>query len=124
MTPDEFISRLFTDVMRAAAEEADFFADPPGRSPAPDYMAVAELIQGLDTEQRRVLESLLQLVAGRTLMNVLYTLDGVHPILDMPNAHIELAVVEPDGRSEMLPADAPGELGDIARALETTRRGL
>jgi hypothetical protein len=129
MTPDEFVQRLYDSTIRMAEGEADFFADPPGRSPfhgKSRLREVTEFIRGLDDEQREALNEFATLVATRALMGVLYSLDGIGTIVDDPvNERWEIAMVGPNGRHEMLPLDdAPGELGDIARALETTRWGL
>ena len=66
---------LYDNVIRAVADELDFFANPPGHSPTPGPADTAELIAELGDNQR-VLGRLFELVAARTLINVLYPLDG------------------------------------------------
>lgn len=125
MTPEDFVTRLYTDVMSAARDEISFFANPPGRAPAADLREAGDFIAGLRDDQREALGRLLELVSARTLMKVLYSLDGVHPILENPGVdRFDLSIVTAQGRDELLPRSGPGELGDIARALETERRGI
>lgn len=115
MTPEDFVEHLRRCVLRDFASDLlTAVADPPGRRPAAELVALSSWYNALDPAGREGASNLVAMAAHHAVHGVLSVLDGARPIETEvgPKGHFELKWVK-DGDESILVGTEGGVLHEF-----------